>query len=114
MDLGFRNMLLRLRDVDRGHVLENVVFLELMRRKYRINIGKAGNMEVDFVAETPQRKLYIQVTESLVEPAVRERELRPLLSIADYHEKIVLSMDHSFEQSQDGVRPVNLIDFLLE
>lgn len=79
VDQGFRNMLLGLRDADREHVLENVVFLELMRRQYRVNIGKVGDLEVDFIAQTPQRKIYIQVAESLMSPDVRERELRPLI-----------------------------------
>ena len=113
VDLGFRNMLLGLRDADRGHILENVVFLELIRRQYRVNIGKVGDLEVDFVAQTPQRKIYIQVAESILSPDVRERELRPLISIPDHHEKLVLSMDRSFVQSQEGVRIINLLDFLL-
>ena len=113
VDLGFRNMLLGLRDADRGHILENVVFLELIRRQYRVNIGKVGDLEVDFVAQTPQRKIYIQVAESMLSPDVRERELRPLISIPDHHEKLVLSMDRSFVQSQEGVRIINLLDFLL-
>ena len=114
VDLGFRNMLLGLRDADRGYVLENVVFLELMRRQYRVSIGKVGDLEVDFIAQTPQRKIYIQVTESLLSPDVRERELRPLMSIPDHHEKMVLSMDRSFVQSQDGIKIINLLDFLLD
>jgi predicted AAA+ superfamily ATPase len=114
VDLGFRNMLLGLRDADRGHVLENVVFLELIRRQYRVNIGKVADLEVDFIAQTPQRKIYIQVAESLLSPDVRERELRPLMSIPDHHEKIVLSMDRSFVQSQNGIRIIHLLDFLLD
>lgn len=114
VDLGFRNMLLGLRDADRGHALENVVFLELMRRQYRVNIGKVADLEVDFIAQTPQRKIYIQVAESLLSPDVRERELLPLKSIPDHHEKIVLSMDRSFIQSQDGIKIINLLDFLLD
>lgn len=114
VDLGFRNMLLGLRDADRGHILENIVFLELMRRQYRVNIGKVGDLEVDFIAQTPQRKIYIQVAESMLSPDVRERELRPLLSIPDHHEKIVLSMDRSFIQSQEGIKIINLLDFLLD
>lgn len=114
VDLGFRNMLLGLRDADRGHALENVVFLELMRRQYRVSIGKVGDQEVDFIAQTPQRKIYIQVAESLLSPDVRERELRPLMSIPDHHEKMVLSMDRSFIESQDGIKIVNLLDFLLD
>ena len=113
VDIGFRNMLLGFRDADRGHILENVIYLELLRRQYRVSVGKVGEMEVDFVAETPDRKLYIQVTESMNSPEVRERELRALRLISDHHEKIVLSMDRSFIQSYEGIRTLTIIDFLL-
>jgi predicted AAA+ superfamily ATPase len=114
IDLGFRNMLLGYRDVDRGHIIENVVFLELLRRDYRISIGKVGETEVDFVAEKPNEKLYVQVTESMAAPETRERELRPLRLIRDNYEKIVLSMDRSYINSYDGIKSLNLIDWLLE
>ena len=113
IDLGFRNMLLGYRDADRGHILENIVFLELLRRDYRVYIGKIGETEVDFVAEKPNDKVYIQVTESMQSPETRERELRPLLMIPDNYEKIVLSMDRSFINSYDGIKSLNLIDWLL-
>jgi uncharacterized protein len=113
IDLGFRNMLLGYRDADRGHILENVVFLELLRRDYRVYIGKAGETEVDFVAEKPNEKLYIQVTEAMSSEEVRERELRPLKLIQDNYEKIVLSMDKSYISSYEGIKVVNLMDWLL-
>lgn len=113
IDMGFRNMLLGYRDADRGHIIENIVFLELMRRDYRIYIGKVGETEVDFVAEKPGDKLYIQVTESMQSPDTRERELRPLRMIPDNYEKIVLSMDRSYINSYDGIKSLNLIDWLL-
>lgn len=113
IDLGFRNMLLGYRDADRGHILENIVFLELLRRDYRVYIGKIGETEIDFVAEKPNDKVYIQVTESMQSPETRERELRPLRMIPDNYEKIVLSMDRSFINSYDGIKSVNLIDWLL-
>lgn len=113
IDLGFRNMLLGYRDADRGHIYENVVFLELLRRDYRVRIGKVGETEVDFVAEKPDHKLYIQVTESMATEEVRERELRPLRMIPDNYEKIVLSMDRSFINSYDGIKLINLPDWLL-
>lgn len=113
IDLGFRNMLLGYRDADRGHILENIVFLELLRRDYRVYIGKIGETEIDFVAEKPNDKVYIQVTESMQSPETRERELRPLRMIPDNYEKIVLSMDRSFINSYDGIKSLNLIDWLL-
>lgn len=88
IDMGFRNMLLGYRDTDRGHIIENIVFLELLRRDYRVYIGKVGETEVDFIAEKPDDKLYIQVTESMQSPETRERELRPLRMIPDNYEKL--------------------------
>ncbi len=113
VDIGFRNMLLGYRDADRGHILENIVFLELIRRDYKVYIGKVGEAEVDFVAEKPNDKIYIQVTESMQAPETRERELRPLSMISDNYEKVVLSMDRSYISSYDGIKSLNLIDWLL-
>lgn len=113
IDMGFRNMLLGYRDADRGHIIENIVFLELLRRDYRVYIGKVGETEVDFIAEKPDDKVYIQVTESMHSPETRDRELRPLRLISDNYEKIVLSMDRSFINSYDGIKVENLIDWLL-
>lgn len=114
VDLGFRNMLLGYRDVDRGHILENVVFLELLRRDYNIYIGKVGQAEVDFIAEKPNEKIYIQVTESMTSPETRERELRPLKQIHDNYEKIVLSMDRDYVNSEEGIKLLNIIDWLVQ
>lgn len=113
VDMGFRNMLLGYRDADRGHILENIVYLELLRRDYRVYIGKVGETEVDFVAEKPSDKLYIQVTESMLTEETRRRALRPLRMIADNYEKLVLSMDRSFISSYEGIKSLNLIDWLL-
>ena len=113
IDLGFRNMLLGYRGTDRGHIIENVVFLELIRRDYRVYIGKVGNAEVDFVAEKPNEKIYVQVTESMQSPETRERELKPLRAIKDNYEKIVISMDRDYINSYDGIKAINLTDWLL-
>lgn len=113
IDMGFRNMLLGYRDADRGHIIENIVFLELIRRDYRVYIGKFGETEIDFVAEKPNDKLYIQVTESMLSPETRERELRPLRMIPDNYEKIILSMDRDYITSYDGIKSLYLIDWLL-
>lgn len=114
IDMGFRNMLLGYRDADRGHILKNIVYLELLRRDYRVCIGKAGETEVDFIAEKPDDKVYIQVTESMLSPETRERELRLLQMIPDNYEKIVLSMDRDFIKSYDGIKSLNLLDWLLD
>jgi predicted AAA+ superfamily ATPase len=113
IDMGFRNMLLGYRDADRGHIIENIVFLELLRRDYQVYVGKVGETEIDFVAEKPNDKLYIQVTESMLSPETRERELRPLRMVSDNYEKIILSMDRDFIASYDGIKSLNLMDWLL-
>ena len=113
-DIGFRNMLLGYRDVDRGHILENIVFLELLRRDYRVYIGKVGDTEIDFIAEKPNEKIYIQVTESMLSEVVRDRELRPLKLINDNYEKIVISMDRNYITDDKGIKLINIIDFLLD
>lgn len=113
IDMGFRNMLLGYRDADRGHIIENIVFLELIRRDYRVYIGKVGDTEIDFVAEKPNDKIYIQVTESMQSPETRERELRPLRMIPDNYEKIVLSMDRNYISSYDGIKSLYLVNWLL-
>ncbi len=113
IDMGFRNMLLGYRDADRGHILENIVFLELIRREYRVYIGKVGETEVDFVCEKPNEKMYIQVTETIESQETLERELRPLRMISDNYEKIILSMDRNYINSYDGIKSLNLIDWLL-
>ncbi len=114
IDMGFRNILLGYRDGDREHIIENIVFLELHRRDYRVYIGKVGDTEVDFVAEKPDDKMYIQVTESMQSEETRERELRPLRMIPDNYEKIVLSMDRNFIKSYEGIKSLYLIDWLLQ
>ncbi|MCC8065891.1 MAG: ATP-binding protein [Clostridiales bacterium] len=114
VDIGFRNMFLGYRDADRGHILENIVYLELLRRDYRVYIGKVGETEIDFVAEKPDDKLYVQVTESMLSEETRERELRPLRMIADNYEKIILSMDRDYIRSYDGIKSINIVDWLLK
>lgn len=113
VDIGLRNCLLGLRDRDSGHVLENLVYFELLRRGYDVAIGKIDNTEVDFIATTTTDKIYIQVTESMSAETVRLRELAPLQKIQDNYKKIVLSLDPGMERSYEGIRSKNLIDWLL-
>ncbi len=113
IDMGFRNILLGYRDAERGHIIENIVFLELIRRDYRVYIGKVGEMEIDFVAEKTNERIYIQVTESMLSQETRERELKPLKMIKDNYKKIVLSMDRDYITSYDGIKVLYLLDWLL-
>ena len=113
VDIGLRNYLLGVRNRDSGHAIENVVYLELLRRGYDVSIGKVDNLEVDFIATKTDEKLYIQVTESMESEEVRDRELTPLQKIKDNYEKIVLSLNTGLDTSYDGIKSINLIDWLI-
>ena len=114
VDIGLRNYLLGFRNRDSGHAIENVVYFELLRRGYDVAIGKIGNQEVDFVATTADEKLYLQVTESMQSEDVRRRELSPFQKIRDNYEKIVLSLEPGLDPSYDGIKSLNLLDWLLD
>lgn len=114
VDLGIRNQLTGLRNADYGQVLENVVFMELLHRQYEVCIGKVGTLEVDFIATRAERKLYVQVSATIMDEKTRERELRPLLAINDQYDKIILTMDRPFAKDYEGIRIINLLDFLLQ
>ena len=113
VDIGLRNYLLGFRNRDSGHALENVVYFELLRRGYDVSIGKVDNSEVDFIATNVNDKIYIQVTESMTSEDVRKRELAPLQKINDNYEKIVLSMNTGLDSSYEGIKSINLIDWLI-
>ena len=114
VDIGLRNYLLGFRNRDSGHAIENVVYFELLRRSYDVAIGKVGNAEIDFIAAKADEKIYVQVTESMESETVRARELAPLQGIADNYEKIVLSLHPGLETSYDGIKSIDLIEWLLE
>ncbi len=113
VDIGLRNYLLGFRDMDMGHIIENIVYFELLRRGYDVAIGKVDEKEVDFIATNANTKQYIQVTESMNEPSVRERELAPLRKIRDNYEKIVVAAECVNPVTRDGIKIVKLVDFLL-
>ena len=113
VDIGLRNYLLGFRDRDSGQAIENIVYFELIRRGYDVSIGKVGNFEVDFIATKADNKLYVQVTESMTSEDVRSRELAPLKKISDNYEKIVLSLNTGIDSSYDGIKSINLIDWLI-
>ena len=113
VDTGIRNNLLGLRNMDYGHILENIVYLELLRRGFDVYIGKIGNMEVDFIATKTNKKVYYQVSASILDEKTKERELRSLMSIPDQYDKILLTMDKPYVEDFDGIKWINIIDFLL-
>lgn len=113
VDIGIRNYLLGMRNRDTGHAIENVVYFELLRRGYDVAIGKIDNAEVDFIATNTESKIYIQVTESMQSEDVRKRELVPLQKIKDNYEKIIFSLDTGSDTSFEGIKSINLIDWLL-
>ena len=113
-DLGFRHAKLGYQSNDISGYLENIVFLELLRRKYKVNIGKQNNKEIDFVANLRGENLYLQVTYLLASEETIEREFSPLKSIKDNYSKLVLSMDNLPESNVEGIKRKKIIDFLLE
>jgi uncharacterized protein len=112
-DIGLRNYLLGFKNMDRGHILENIVYLELRRRGYKIFTGKYEAHEIDFVVQTPNETIYIQVAESIANEDTLERELRPLRAIKDLYPRLVLTMDKDLNQSYDGIKVINVLDWLL-
>lgn len=114
VDIGLRNYLLGFRDMDTGHIIENIVYFELLRRGYDVAIGKVDEREVDFIAVNVDTKRYIQVTESMNDPSTRERELAPLRKIRDNYEKLVITNECQNPITQDGIKIVKLTDFLLD
>ena len=113
VDIGLRNYLLGFRDRDRGHALENVVYFELLRCGFDVAIGKIDNLEVDFVATKANEKMYIQVTESMKNESVRERELKPLQKIHNNYKKMVITLDKALDDEYDGIQSIDVIEWLL-
>ena len=113
VDLGLRNHILPRQNYDLGFSLENVVYFELLRRGYKVMIGKLGNTEVDFVAEKQGEYTYYQVTADMTAQETFDRELRPLTLIRDNYEKVVLTADRLTVGNYNGIRVKNLTDWLL-
>ena len=114
VDLGFRHALLGKELLsDAGHLLENVIYLELKRRNFQIWIGKTNNLAVDFVVRTKEGfTQYIQVSQTVQHPTTLERELAPLNSISDHHEKLLITMDFD-TGTYNGIKKINAIDWLI-
>ncbi|MDM8211434.1 ATP-binding protein [Mediterraneibacter glycyrrhizinilyticus] len=112
VDLGLRNYVLPRKNYDLGFSIENIVYFELIRRNYRVNIGKYGNTEVDFVAQYHGGLTYYQVTADMTSESTFEREMRPLREIKDNYEKIVLTLERYTPGNYDGIKVINVIDWL--
>jgi len=112
-DMGMRNYLLGYKNSNRGFILENIVYLELIRRGYKVFIGKVDNGEIDFVVFKGSETIYIQVSESIQDESTFEREMKPLRSVRDYNKRVVISTDYDVNESYDGIRHINILDFLL-
>ena len=114
VDTGLRTYLLGDRGGDTGHILENIVYFELLRRGYEVAIGKIDDKEIDFIATKTDEKKYIQVTESMNAPETRTRELAPLQAVRDNYDKLVIAMDCDLVSDVDGIKVVKAMDFLLQ
>lgn len=114
VDPGIRNYVLPKQFYDLGFTIENIVYLELLRRRYNVNIGRNGRTEVDFIAKRNDVYTYIQVTASLVDENTFNREIRPLKQIKDNYEKIILTLDRYTLGNYEGIKVINIIDWLLE
>jgi predicted AAA+ superfamily ATPase len=112
VDIGLRRALLGARPADRGHVLENLVYLELLRRGGKVFVGKVGAAEVDFVVEEPSGATYLQVAADADAPGVLERELAPLRAAPGHEPRLLLSLDREPPQSYDGIRRASVLEWL--
>ena len=114
VDLGLRNYILPRKNYDLGFSLENLVYFELLRRGYKVTTGKAGNAEVDFVAQKQGAYQYFQVTADMTAQETFEREIRPLEKIRDNYEKVILTMDRLTPGNYNGIQVWYLVDWLME
>ncbi len=113
VDIGMRYMLLGSRSTDVGHILENVVYLELLRRGYDVYVGKVDELEVDFVAVDSKRTTYFQVAATVRDESTLKRELAPLQSINNHYPKLILTLDDDPEADYEGIRRVNALNWLM-
>ncbi len=113
-DIGLRYYLLGSKPTDMGHILENIVFLELLRRGYEVHVGKIGDAEVDFIAVDDEGVEYYQVSQTVMEEKTLRRELFPLESIRDHNPKYLLTMDFIPLTSHNGIKQINVLDWLLK
>ena len=114
VDVGLRYYLLGNKGADSGHILENIVYLELLRRGYKVSIGKVGEKEIDFVAEGVKGIEYYQVAETVRGKETLARELDPLNAIHDHNPKFLLTRDYEPKTSHNGIKQLNVLEWLLQ
>ena len=115
VDMGLRSYLLgKKANSDMGHILENIVYLELLRRGFKVYVGKVDALEVDFVAENRDGLRYFQVALSVRDKKVLERELKSLQKTKDFYPKMLLTLDMDLEADYDGIIKMNVVDWLLK
>jgi len=114
VDVGLRYLLLGNKGEDSGHILENIVYLELLRRGYKVHVGKVGEKEVDFVAEGANGIEYYQVAETVRGKATLSRELLSLNAIHDHNPKFLLTRDYEPKTTHNGIKQLNVLEWLLE
>lgn len=114
VDNGLKNILSGFSSYETGSSYENIVYMELLRRGYEVYVGKYNDLEIDFVAVSPNERIYYQVTRSLLSEDVETRETRSLLAINDNYKKVILTMDVAYNKTIEGIEVKNIVEFLLE
>ena len=113
IDNGLKNIINGLSSYDSGSSFENLIYIELLRRGYEVYVGKYNDIEIDFIAIKPNEKIYYQVSRSILDEKVEEREKKSLLTIKDNYKKVILTMDRVKNKQIEGIDVINIIDFLL-
>jgi len=114
IDNGLKNVINGISSYDSGSSFENLIYIELLRRGYEVYVGKYDDIEIDFIAIKPSEKIYYQVSRSILDEKVEEREKKSLLAIHDNYKKVILTMDNVKNKELDGIQVINIIDFLME
>ncbi len=112
-DTGLKNTIVGYNLDNYGHAIENLVYLELIRRGYKVYVGKNGTKEIDFVAINQHETIYYQVSQSILDADTRERETAPFYSTNDFYENVIITTDKNYATNENGIKIVNIIDFLL-
>lgn len=114
VDIGLRYALLGQKSTDVWHILENIVYLELIRRGFEVYVGKVNELEVDFVDMDGKRAIYYQVSAIVRDENTLKRELTSLEKISDHYQKIILTLDEDPEADYNGIRRINVLEWLIE